>query len=71
MGILRGAGDVKFAMLNDILFLWGFTIPCGILTGLVLKWPVCWVYIVLKLDQLLKIFTSEYRLRGTKWLHHV
>ncbi|MEJ8735199.1 MULTISPECIES: hypothetical protein [Mediterraneibacter] len=58
-------------MLNDILFLWGFTIPCGILTGLVLKWPVCWVYIVLKLDQLLKIFTSEYRLRGTKWLHHV
>ena len=23
MGILRGAGDVKFAMLNDILFLWG------------------------------------------------
>ena len=22
MGILRGAGDVKFAMLNDILFLW-------------------------------------------------
>lgn len=70
MGILRGAGDVKFAMLNDILFLWGFTIPCGILTGLVLKWPVCWVYIVLKLDQLLKIFTSEYRLRGTKWLQN-
>lgn len=69
MGILRGAGDVRFAMLNDILFLWGFTIPCGILTGLILKWPVGWVYIVLKLDQFLKIFTSQYRLKGTKWIH--
>lgn len=37
MGILRGAGDVKFAMLNDILFLWGITIPCGIIAGLVFK----------------------------------
>lgn len=71
MGILRGAGDVKFAMLNDILFLWGFTIPCGIIAGLVFKWPVICVYIVLKLDQFLKIFTSEYRLKGTRWLHRI
>lgn len=71
MGILRGAGDVKFAMFNDILFLWGFTIPCGIVTGLALGWPVYSVYIVLKLDQFLKIFTSHYRLKGTKWLGHV
>ncbi|MDB8710068.1 MATE family efflux transporter [Mediterraneibacter gnavus] len=70
MGVLRGAGDVKFAMLNDLLFLWGFTIPCGIVAGLVLEWPVYRVYIVLKLDQLLKIFTSQYRIKRTKWLHH-
>lgn len=69
MGILRGAGDVRFAMLNDILFLWGFTIPCGILAGLIWKWPVSYVYIVLKLDQFLKIFTSQYRLKGTKWCY--
>lgn len=71
MGILRGAGDVTFAMLNDLIFLWGFTIPLGILTGLVWKWPVAAVYIALKLDQMLKIFTSEYRLRGKKWIKAV
>lgn len=71
MGILRGAGDVTFAMLNDLIFLWGFTIPFGILAGLVWKWPVAAVYVALKLDQLLKIFTSEYRLRGKKWIKAV
>lgn len=63
MGLLRGIGDVKFAMFNDLLFLWGFTIPLGAVAGLVWKWPVAAVYVALKLDQYLKIFTSEYRLR--------
>ncbi|MDD3401881.1 MAG: MATE family efflux transporter [Hespellia sp.] len=69
MGILRGGGDVRFAMCNDLIFLWGFTIPCGLIAALVLKWPVMVVYMVLKLDQCLKIFTSEYRLRTDKWYH--
>lgn len=63
MGILRGAGAVKFAMFNDILFLWLFTIPAGCVAALVLHWPVATVYIVLKLDQLLKIFTSGWRVK--------
>lgn len=71
MGLLRGAGDVTFAMLNDLLFLWGFTIPFGILAGLVWKWPVAAVYIALKMDQALKIVTSEYRLRGKRWIKGV
>lgn len=66
MGLLRGIGDVKFSMLNDLLFLWGFTIPLGALAGLVWNLPVADVYVVLKLDQFLKIFTSEWRLRTLK-----
>lgn len=67
MGILRGAGDVNFAMLNDLLFLWLFTIPLGMLAGIVWGWSVPAVYIVLKLDQFLKIITSEARMHGKKW----
>lgn len=66
MGLLRGIGDVKFAMLNDLLFLWCFTVPLGALAGLVWHLPVAIVYVALKLDQFLKIFTSEYRLRTLK-----
>lgn len=67
MGILRGAGDVNFAMLNDLLFLWLFTIPLGMMAGLVWKWPVPAVYVALKLDQFLKIITSEARMHGNRW----
>ena len=67
MGILRGAGDVNFAMLNDLLFLWLFTIPLGMMAGLVWKWPVPTVYVALKLDQFLKIITSEARMHGNRW----
>lgn len=67
MGILRGARDVKFAMLNDLLFLWIFTIPMGAMAGLVWGWPVPAVYAVLKFDQFLKIITSEARMHGKKW----
>lgn len=63
MGLLRGIGDVRFAMLNDLLFLWCFTIPLGAMAGLVWHWPLMAVYVTLKLDQCLKIFTSEWRLR--------
>ena len=63
MGILRGAGAVKFAMFNDILFLWLFTIPAGCVAALVLHWPVAAVYVVLKLDQFLKIFTSGWKVK--------
>lgn len=63
MGILRGMGDVRFAMLNDFFFLWCFTVPFGALAGLVWHWPVAAVYVVLKLDQWLKVITTGYRLR--------
>jgi Na+-driven multidrug efflux pump len=69
MGILRGGGDVGFAMLNDLVFLWAFTVPAGFVAGMLLRWPVAAVYLIIKLDQLIKVFTSEARLRGGRWLH--
>ncbi len=70
MGILRGGGDVRFAMLNDLIFLWGFTVPLGFVCGLVLHWPVAAVCVVIKFDQVIKAATSEWRLRGCKWVHN-
>lgn len=71
MGLLRGGGDVKFQMLNDLIFLWGLTVPMGFITAFVFHAPVMVVYSVLKCDQVIKVFTSEWRLRSGKWLHNV
>lgn len=69
MGILRGGGDVRFQMCNDMVFLWGLTVPFGFLAGFWWKLSVPAVYIGLKCDQVIKVFTSEYRLRKGNWVH--
>ena len=55
-GVLRGGGDTRFLMVADILFLWVVSIPLGALAGLVLHLPPFWIYVCLKLDQIIKAF---------------
>ncbi len=70
-GTLRGGGDTKFLMVADIIFLWVCSIPLGVLTGLVLKWPGFWVYIMLKIDQFIKCIVCVIRLRSGKWIKKI
>ena len=70
-GTLRGGGDTKFLMVADIIFLWIFSIPLGALTGLVLKWPGFWVYIMLKVDQFIKCIICVLRLKSGKWVKKI
>lgn len=71
MGLLRGGGDVKFQMANDLIFLWGLTVPLGFIMAFLVKAPVIVVYACLKCDQVIKVFTSEWRLRSGKWIHNM
>ncbi len=66
-GVLRGGGDTRFLMAGDILFLWVCSVPLGILTGLVLHWPSFWVYMALKIDQIIKCVWCFFRLKSGKW----
>lgn len=67
-GVLRGGGDTRFLMIADILFLWVVSIPLGALAGLVLHLPPFWIYVCLKLDQIIKAFWCVTRLRSKKWI---
>lgn len=69
MGLLRGAGDVNFQMANDLVFLWGFTVPVGFILAYQVHAPVQFVYFMLRSDQIIKVFTSEWRLRKGRWIH--
>lgn len=71
MGILRGGGDAKFVMVNDVVFLWSLAVPLGFMAGLVWKLPVPIVYCILNIEQFIKFFTSMGRLRGNKWFKNV
>ena len=71
MGILRGGGDVRFAMFNDLIFLWCVTIPLGFLGGVVWKLPVWLVFCLMRVEKVGKSITSELRLHSGKWIHYV
>lgn len=70
-GVMRGGGDTRFLMVADILFLWVVSIPLGALAGLVWQLPAFWIYVCLKIDQVIKAFWCLGRLRSRKWIKHV
>ncbi|MCF0136011.1 MAG: MATE family efflux transporter [Lachnospiraceae bacterium] len=70
-GTLRGGGDTKFLMVFDIIFLWVCSIPLGALAGLVWHLPGFWIYMMLKIDQLLKCFVCVWRLLSGKWIKKI
>ncbi|MCL2398645.1 MAG: MATE family efflux transporter [Defluviitaleaceae bacterium] len=71
MGALRGGGDAKFVMVADVIFMWIISIPLGILTGLVMGWPVWIVFIILRSDSVFKTILVLWRVPKGKWLKDV
>ena len=70
-GVMRGGGDTKFLMVADILFLWVVSIPVGAIAGLVLHLPAFWIYVCLKLDQIIKAIWCIGRFRSNLWIKAV
>ena len=70
-GVMRGGGDTKFLMVADILFLWIVSIPVGAIAGLVLHLPAFWIYVCLKLDQIIKAIWCIGRFRSNLWIKAV
>lgn len=71
MGVLRGGGDAKFVLVNDIIFLWLVAIPCGFITAFVLKWPIAAVFFVVKSDEVIKSIIAAARVLSGKWVRNV
>ena len=71
VGVLRGGGDVRIAMLIDILPLWCFTLPTLVLLGLVLHAPIAIFCFVMATESVLKVPFGLYRIHSGKWIHDV
>lgn len=67
-GVLRGGGDTKFLMVADILFLWIVSIPLGALAGLYWHLSAFWIYLFLKIDQVIKAIWCVFRLKSGNWI---
>lgn len=67
-GALRGGGDTKVLVAADNLFLWISSIPLGLLAGFVWHAPVFWIYICLRMDNILKTIWCIWRLKSRRWI---
>lgn len=70
-GVLRGGGDTRFLMIADVIFLWIVSIPLGALAGLVWHWPPFVIFLLLRIDHLIKAVICLFRLRTDKWMKKI
>ena len=67
-GIVRGGGDTKFVLYNDLIFMWCITLPASFLATFVLKCSPVIVFACLKSDQVLKCFVAVVKVNRYRWI---
>ena len=67
-GIIRAGGDTRFLMATELITIWLFSIPLGYIAGVILHWPAFTVFLLLKIDNLLKFLVCMIRYRSNKWI---
>lgn len=66
-GILRSGGQTKFTFYVDILGLWGIGVPLGFLAAFILNWSIVGVYLLIAIEELVRLILCYWRLRSDKW----
>lgn len=70
-GILRAGGDTRFAMWNNIVFVWLICLPCAALSAFVFHFSPVVVFFCLKMEQLGKCPVIFLRVRSKKWIKQI
>ena len=70
-GIIRSGGITKYIMIIDTLGTWLVGAPLALLTGLVLKYPIVWVYFILSQEELVRLIISIFMFRSRKWMNTI
>lgn len=68
VGIIRGGGDGKFVMINDLISIWGVVIPLSLLAAFVFNWPPVAVVICLNSDQVFKCVAAFIKCNRYRWV---
>jgi putative MATE family efflux protein len=69
VGALRAGGDTRYAMFMELTTIWAVGVPAALIGGFVLHLPVYGVYIMVLLEELVKVFIITRRYLSRKWIH--
>lgn len=67
-GIIRGGGDARFVVINDLISIWGIVLPLSFLAAFVFKWSPLVVVICLNSDQVFKCGAAFIKCNRYRWM---
>lgn len=67
-GIFCAGGDSKFGFLCDTITLWCIVVPLSFIAAFALKWPVMAVYVLINLDEIVKLPAVYIHYKKYKWI---
>ena len=70
-GVLQSGGQTKFMTLINIIGPWMFGVPMGFLAAYCLKLPIWWVYLILSLEEYIRLIISVWLLKSKRWMKNV
>ena len=70
-GVIRSGGKTKYIMMIDMLGTWLIGVPLALYTGLVLKFPIVWVYFILSQEELVRLIISVFMFKSRKWMNTI
>lgn len=71
VGVMRGGGDTRTAMIFDFMPMWLISIPLGAIVAHIIKLPVWWVYACLMSDEVIKSGFCLLYIRTKRWIRNV
>ena len=71
VGVSRGGGDTRFGLFLDLFVMWFGSVLFGWLTAFVFKLPVKTVYLIIMMDEFIKLPLCVMRYRKKYWLRNV
>ena len=70
-GVLQSGGETKFMTAVNITGTWLFGVPLGLLSAYLFKLPIWWVYLILSLEEYVRLAISMRLLLSRKWMKNV
>ncbi len=71
IGILRSGGDTKYAFFIDAGSVWAVGVPLAFLGAFVLDLPIHWVYLMVLMDEVVKLTLGLYRFFSQRWINYL
>ena len=71
IGVLRGGGDVMYAIITELVAVWLIGVPLSFVGAIYFKSSITIVYILVCLEEVFKVVATYPRLRSGKWIKNL